>query len=58
MLSNQDESHGVHVREIVTDYGELDLYLKVFDNSKEENFATNKCAMVRYPHMKITEKIS
>ena len=45
---------GVIVRDIETDYGNSNLYIKVF-TSDEEDYATHKCAMIRYPYMKIKD---
>lgn len=40
---------------IVEDLGQATLYLKVFDGDLEE-YAINKCIMIRYPYMKIKDK--
>lgn len=39
----------------VDDLGEVHLYLKVFDKNEAE-YALNKCIMIRYPYMRITDK--
>lgn len=38
----------------IKDYGSIKILLKDF-NKQEEQLATNKCIMVRYPYMKITD---
>lgn len=45
----------VHTKDInIRGYGNVKIYLKDFDK-QEENLATNKCVMIRYPYMKITD---
>lgn len=45
----------VHTKTVdIKGYGNVKIYLKDFDR-QNENFATNKCVMVRYPYMKITD---
>lgn len=50
MISN--ENNDVKRFDIETDYGTLDLYI-LFLSKNEEEIATHKCVMVRYPFMKI-----
>lgn len=50
LISN--ENNDVKRFDIETDYGTLDLYVLPLSKS-EEDIATNKCVMVRYPFMKI-----
>lgn len=38
----------------IKNYGNVEIYLKDF-NKQDEYLASNKCIMVRYPYMKITE---
>ena len=52
ILLNNDFVHTKSVN--IKGYGEVKIYLKDFDK-QEENLATNKCVMVRYPYMKITD---
>ncbi len=45
----------VHTKTVdIKGYGNVKIYLKDFDR-QNENFAINKCIMVRYPYMKITD---
>ncbi len=39
---------------IITEYGECELKVLIFSKSEEE-YATNKCTMIRYPFMKIND---
>lgn len=50
LISN--ENNDVKRFDIETDYGTLDLYVLPLSKSEEE-IATHKCVMVRYPFMKI-----
>lgn len=50
LISN--ENNDVKRFDIETDYGTLDLYVLPLSKSEEE-LATHKCVMVRYPFMKI-----
>lgn len=46
----------VHTREVdIERKGKIKIYLKAFQKN-EENLATNKCTMIRYPYMKIKEE--
>lgn len=51
LISN--EKNDVQKYDIDTDYGKIDLY--VLPLSNEENIATHRCSMIRYPYMKIRE---
>ncbi len=45
----------VHKSEVdIMGHGSIKIYLKEF-NRQEDNMATNKCVMIRYPYMKITD---
>lgn len=45
----------VHQKDVeIRGHGTIRLYLKDF-NKQEEAMATNKCVMIRYPYMKITD---
>lgn len=45
----------VHKKEFtIDDYGSFEVYIREF-NREEEYLATKKCAMVRYPYMKIKD---
>lgn len=50
LISN--EKNDVKIFDLVTDYGTLDLYILPLSKN-EEDIATHKCVMVRYPFMKI-----
>lgn len=46
----------VHKKEVnIMELGNVTIYLKAFTRS-EEDLATNKCTMIRYPYMKIKEE--
>ena len=45
----------VHQKEVdIRGYGNIKIFIKEFSR-QEENMATNKCVMIRYPYMKITD---
>lgn len=52
LLSSGGED--VVVRDVETDYGNAQLFMKAFKQD-EDDYSTHKCAMIRYPLMKIKD---
>lgn len=47
--------NNIYMYDIDTEYGSCDLHILKYD-SKEKEYATHKCAMIRYPLMKIKDE--